>query len=185
MIYVKDQGVWKEVGGGINIPAIGEPMEGGFFFGLSLVDSDLYLLIIADKAAESSLQWKTAQTSTAGTSSAVDGWANTNAMNNTAHPAAKYCRDYRGGGFDDWYLPAKGELNQAWLNIRPDDGATPAPFKSGGAQALDSSGPYYWTSTEYSDGRYAWYQRFGDGSQVGYNGKIISGLVRPVRRLIL
>lgn len=180
MIYVKDQGVWKEVGGGVKIPAIGEPMEGGFFFGLSVVDSDLYLLIIADKAAESLLRWKTAHTSTAGTSSAVDGWANTNAMNNTAHPAAKYCRDYRGGSFDDWYLPARDELNQAWLNIPPGGTSTPAIFKAGGAQALTTP-TYYWSSTETS-AVVAMVQRFSDGDQTGYS-KMNSYLVRPVRRL--
>lgn len=159
----------------------GEPFEGGFYFGNITVGSDTYMLIIADKSAEAALQWKNSNANTSGTSSATDGWANTNAMNNTNHPAAKYCRDYRGGEFNDWYLPAKDELNQMWLNLPPNGGATPAPFKTGGAQAMTAED--YWTSTQNSSFT-AWFQSFSDGQQTAKN-KDISLLVRPVRRVIL
>lgn len=182
MIYVMDQGVWKEVGGG-KIPYIGEPFEGGYLLSVDVKPDSIEILIIADKSAEASLQWKTSNTSTSGTSSQTDGWANTNAMNNTSHPAAKYCRDYRGGGFSDWYLPAKSELNLFWLNIAPGNSATPIAFQTGGAQAL-AVPTYYWSSTENS-ALTAWRQRFSDGSQNSNGYKDYSWLVRPVRRLIL
>lgn len=176
MLYVKDQGIWKEVGG---IPSFGGPFKGGFYFGNITVGSDEYVLIIADKSAEAELQWKTYNTGTSGTASAVDGWANTNAINNTTHPAAKYCRDYRGGGFDDWYLPARDELNQMWLNLPPNGGATPAPFKTGGAQAMAAE--FYWTSTQSSPSQ-SWMQGFNNGVR-GYQDKTTPLLVRPVRRV--
>lgn len=177
MIYVKDQGVWKEVGG-VKLPSFGEPLEGGFYFGTITVASVEYALIIAEKAAEISMQWKTLNTRTNGTSSDVNGWANTNAMNDSDHPAAKYCRDYQGGGFNDWYLPARYELNQMWLNLPPNGETTPAPFKTGGVQAMNDS---YWTSTQYSSFD-AWYQKFSDGYWGG-NSKISVIGVRPIRRV--
>lgn len=182
MIYVKDQGIWKEVGG-VKIPFLGDPFEGGYVLSTAIKSGRIEILIIADKSAETSLQWKTANTSTPGTSGETDGWANTNAMNNTDHPAAKYCRDYRGGGFDDWYLPAKDELNLFWLNIAPGKSATPIAFQTGGAQAL-AVPTYYWSSTGYSVVG-AWGQRFSDGTQGNSSGKTTSRLVRPVRKVIL
>lgn len=35
------------------------------------------------------------------------------------HPAAEYCANYRGGGFEDWYLPSTGEL-MALQAAKPD-----------------------------------------------------------------
>src|SRR5690606_11616638 len=138
--------------------------EGGYVLSTAAKSDRFEILIIADKSAEASLQWKTSLTSTPGTSSETDGWANTNAMNDTTHPAAKYCRDYRGGGFSDWYLPAKNELYLFWLNIAPGNPATPIAFQNGGAQALTVPS-YYWSSTESSVVN-AWQQRFSDGNQI-------------------
>lgn len=200
MIYVKDQGVWKEVGGGLPKapgPLRGEPYGGGYalngfyyeVFGNNEIiitggpGADGYLYIIADKSAEALLQWKTFDTSTSGTSSETDGWANTNAMNNTNHPAAKYCRDYRGGGFDDWYLPARDELNLFWINIAPGRSTTPIAFQTGGAQALTVP-DYYWSSTQASTTS-AWRQGFSDGNQIAGLKTSATRLVRPVRRIIL
>ena len=47
--------------------------------------------------------------------------------------AAKICKDYRGGGFNDWYLPSINELRKLSQNRRSIPG-----FKN----------YYYWSSTE-------------------------------------
>ena len=69
--------------------------------------------------------------------------------------AKTLCSEYLGGGYDDWYLPNKDELNYIYHNLRK-------PGKISG-------GSWFWSSSSY--GNYsAWYQRFSDGHQDYYNG---------------
>jgi hypothetical protein len=69
--------------------------------------------------------------------------------------AAGLARAYSGGGYDDWFLPSKDELNLMYTNLKV--------YGVGGFAANS-----YWSSSEY-DASSAWYQFFGDGYQ-GYNG---------------
>jgi len=78
--------------------------------------------------------------------------------------AAAVARAYRGGGYDDWYLPSKEELNQLYLNRSAVGG-----FASG----------VYWSSTEIN-AYGAWIQGFVSGNQ-NYNFKNVEWRVRPVR----
>jgi len=73
-------------------------------------------------------------------------------------------RAYRGGGYDDWYLPSKEELNQLYLNRSAVGG-----FASG----------VYWSSSEIN-AYGAWIQGFVSGNQ-NYNFKNVEWRVRPVR----
>ncbi|MDH0156486.1 DUF1566 domain-containing protein [Stutzerimonas stutzeri] len=99
---------------------IGQAFGGGFYAGkIRYADGD-YIIIVAPKAAETSLSHKTANSATAGTSSYHDGLANSNNMNNATHPAAQYCRAYNGGGFTDWHLPARDQLELLYRNLKPD-----------------------------------------------------------------
>jgi len=63
--------------------------------------------------------------------------------------AAQSCANYQGGGFGDWYLPSKAELNLLYNEKAMVGGFANYP---------------YWSSTEYDNGN-AWYQYFQDGSQ--------------------
>ena len=79
--------------------------------------------------------------------------------------AAGLARAYGGGGYSDWYLPSKDELNKLYL----------AGAAIGG---LESSVPY-WTSSE-TIGDFAWAQYLNDGSQNdGYKSSLWA--VRAVR----
>ena len=95
------------------------------------------------------------------------GQANTTAIVKAQGPgsyAAKLCDDLVLGGYSDWYLPSKDELNQLYLN----------QAVVGGFANYD-----YWSSSE-NDTYDAWYQYFGYGYQ--YNNSKYSTLsVRAVR----
>jgi len=168
-----------DVGG---LPAIGEAYQGGFYAGLISHTANsvaTHALIVAPQSGESAnTQFKTTNSSTSGTSSVYDGAANTANMNNTDHPAAKYCLDYTNGGYSDWYLPAVEELNIAYFNLKPgtennytndgiNDYSVPArtsnyttsnpaqtsvtAFQTGGNEAFDDgSSIRYWSSTQFS-----------------------------------
>jgi hypothetical protein len=84
----------------------------------------------------------------------------------TADYAAKKCSDYEAGGYDDWFLPSKDELNQMYRNLYLNN--------LGGV-----SDYYYWSSSELPAYR-AWRQYFYDGYQ-DYNFRDYSYRVRPVR----
>lgn len=75
------------------------------------------------------------------------------------------CSEYRGGGYDDWYLPNKDELNYIYQNLRK-------PGKISGNSLFLSSSAY-----KNND---AWKQRFSDGNQDYYSGSLTAS-VRAVR----
>ncbi len=79
--------------------------------------------------------------------------------------AAYYCDNLDEGGYDDWFLPSKDELNKLYLSKDTVGGFT---------------GDYYWSSSEYSADAAAWEQLFNDGSQ-NYDVKYGTYRVRAVR----
>jgi hypothetical protein len=120
-------------------PAVlGEPWGGGYFAGYISHTADgspTHALIVAPRATgatgsgytlTTNLQWKTADTTTAGTTSPFDGAVNTAAMVTAGiadHPAANFCVGLSIGGFTDWYLPSRYELDIAYFNLKPGTGA--------------------------------------------------------------
>jgi uncharacterized repeat protein (TIGR02543 family) len=81
------------------------------------------------------------------------------------HPAAKACADYTYGGYDDWFLPTGGELNELYKQ----------KTTVGGFSVYE-----YWPSSGY-DGYYAYFQNFSNGG-CGLAQKNTSQRVRAVRR---
>jgi hypothetical protein len=86
--------------------------------------------------------------------------------------AAKLCSDLESGGYDDWYLPSKDELNAIWDNL-VNDGSGSNSGVGGFAVGV------YWSSSESGSGD-AWAQYFGDGLQ-GDGSKGDYGRLRAVR----
>jgi len=189
---------------------IGEAFGGGFYAGKINDGGTEYFLIVAPKSSgeNSSKQWKTSDTSTSGTSSVIDGPSNTSAMDNANHPAAQFCAGLSIGGFTDWYMPAKNELEVCYYNLKPttdnndtswgtNPNAVPArgsdytsgdpsqtsvlDFQDGGTETFASV--YYWSSSEFS-ASFAWTQSFSNGRQVN-NFKVSPSYVRAVRRLLV
>lgn len=192
---------------------IGQPYGGGFYAGqISTTGNGVathYLIVASKSAAESTLPWKTSTSDTPGTSSDIDGPSNSLAMNNADHPAARYCENLGLGGFTDWYLPAKNELDVCYFHLKPtttsnttgagtgiNPNAVPArgsayttsnpaqtsvtAFQSGGAEAFNAVS--YWTSTQGTSTITGRTIQFDSGYSPS-STKTNLQLVRPVRRI--
>ena len=168
---------------------IGDLREGGIIFYIAPVPTDLdgdgtldYGLVCAIEDPSSKLQWSPGGipfSATGATGVAIGtGLANTNAIieaqgTNINDNAAGLARAYTGGGFTDWFLPSKDELNQMYLNKAAINTTAVA---NGGA---GFSNYWYWSSTELSSGGSA-EQDFINGSQTsGFKGN--KNFVRAVR----
>jgi hypothetical protein len=202
---------------GIVLPNIGDAFEGGFFAGLISHTANgvaTHALIVAPRATgatgtgytlTTNLAWQST-TSTTGATSPFDGAANTALM--TSSPAANFCTGLSIGGYSDWYLPARFELDIAYYNLKPttdsnstswgiNDYSVPkrtvnntagdpaqtsiAAFQSTGAEPFVAGG--HWSSTEASSTS-AWVLAFNDGNQ--FNGSKTSIIrFRAFRKLAL
>jgi hypothetical protein len=207
----------------LNPNNIGKPVEGGFFAGLISHTANsvpTHALIVAPRATGASgtgytltinYQWKTANTTTTGTTSSFDGAANTAAMVTAgiaSHPAAEFCVNLSIGGFTDWYLPARYELDIAYENLKPtttsnntSSGINPysvpertvnrtagdpaqtsvSAFQSTGSEPFVAG--LHWSSTELSSTN-AWDLLFTDGRQLN-DAKTNFDRVRAFRKLAL
>jgi hypothetical protein len=67
--------------------------------------------------------------------------------------AAQLCTAYRGGGYSDWFLPSKDELNLMYQTLKQKG--------LGGFSDL-----WYWSSSQNDYYDSSWVQNFGDGRQV-------------------
>lgn len=153
---------------------IGESFGGGYYIGDITVptgaDAGTYAVIMAGPGSQGSGQWKTSNTAAVGTDSETNGMSNSAVMDAAGgHPAAKYCTDFAGGGYTDWYAPAKNELVLAWDN-------------RASLTALSMDAQWYWSSTENSSIN-GWAIYLGDGTQSG-RAKSYIYRVRPVRRIM-
>lgn len=192
-------------------PILGTAMDGGFYASRIRIDGKIYALIVAPKfeGEHAPTIWIPNYKEVTEARSYNDGLANTNAMAEAGSELAKWARDLRIGGHDDWYLPSLDELEIVYRNLKPTadknscysrsginlNAVEPTPpyttdapaqtqaeaFQDGGAEAFDAN--VYWSSTQHvSDAAYAWGQTFYYGLQ-DYGGTDSRGRARAVRRL--
>ena len=188
--------------------AIGAAFGGGFFAGLIKVDGKAFALVVSPKLfGEFKGRWIASNESVPGAEDYADGLANTNAMAAAGSDLAKAVRGSVIEGFDDWYIPARDELELIYRNLKPTtwknsasfrDGENPssmpmgrhyteerpaqtgaAEFREGGAQALDAV--WHWSSTQAGPSN-AWSQGFDYGYQLS-DVRSDEGRARAVRRL--
>ena len=192
---------------------IGQAYAGGFYAGqIGSGGTATHNLIIGpvSSAQSSSITYKNVNTNTIGANSNINGPQNTADIvadgNATTYPSAHFCNDLVIGGFSDWYMPARNELEVCYYNLKPttqnnstgsgvNANAVPArasnyttgdpaqtsatDFKTGNAEAFTAN--TYWSSTEQSNTA-ARLQNFSDGAQ-SYDYKYSALRVRAVRRV--
>ena len=212
--YWQEQGLWPIAGNSPPPTVIGQSFGGGFYAGqIGVGGTATHYIIVGPVASaeNASKQWKNANTAATGADSVIDGPQNTADMvsdgSATVYPAAHFCNNLTIGGFSDWYMPAKNELEVCYYNLKPttslNDTAsgtntnavpsrgsnyttgTPAQtsatnFKNTGAE--DFTTLNYWSSTEKSYSL-AWIEGFYNGNQNYGYGKSTSRRVRAVRRV--
>ena len=148
--------------------AIGDTHQGGIIFYL---DGNGGGLVAASFDQYSSAEWGCDETLISGADGAAIGTGAQNTIDIEAGctesgTAADICANLTLGGYSDWFLPSKDELNEMYLNQ-----------DAIGGFADDD----YWSSTEV-DSSLAWSQDFSNGFQFIYLVKDYgSASVRAVR----
>jgi hypothetical protein len=149
-------------------PVVGDFRDGGVVFWVDATSGNGLVCAVVDQS--SGMQWHIgADISTYATGTAIGtGTTNTDAiiavLQGSGNYAASIARDYNGGGYTDWFLPSKDELNQLYEHQTAIGGFT---------------NYYYWSSTEI-DASTAWFQAFSYGGQFGAT-KGSTSSVRAVR----
>jgi len=146
---------------------IGQSYQGGIIYWLDATEQHGLIAATADQST--GIQWFNGSFTT--TNAVRDGIGagmyNTEriiANQGIGSYAAQICSNYQGGGYGDWYLPSKYELNLLYQQK-----AAVSGFVSF----------YYWSSTENGNGN-AWMQFFGSGTQSNIS-KDYTNRVRAVR----
>ena len=211
-------GIQQMLTGGTYKPAlpttIGQAYGGGFYAGKINVSGTQYYLIVAPKASgeNSSRTWGVSGSAT-GITSDINGPTNSASLAalGASYQAAVFCEGLTIGGYSDWYLPAKNELEVLYYFLKPTTDANNTSSSSGsnanavspepistnytsGSPAQTSAGigfrtgetnvfasDNYWSSTEGTSNS-AWFQYFNTGYQF-INSKTNSSYVRAVRRI--
>jgi len=194
------------------LPAIGAAFGGGFYAGqIGVSGTATHNLVVGPTASAQnlSIRYRNTGSGVAGTDSDIDGPTNSANLNSSGNPAAFFCKGLTIGGFSDWYMPAKNELDVCYFNLKPDTASnstasginpnavparasnytagTPARTSATAFQSPNSEAyvnGYYWSSTQNTaaTGK-AWLQNFSNGRQYGNYYKTQYNRVRAIRRV--
>jgi len=158
----------------LTLPTLGHLVEGGFFHGVLLIDGKLYGEATGPKADcfVENLPWMKTYKDVPGATSDWDGLVNTQAMAKAGSPLAEAAQACRSGGFDDWYVAARGGLLLQYgiKKLLPE------------AEAFEER--LHWSSTQFSR-YYAFHQHFDLGSTNTFDKSWSGGAARFVRRFLL
>ena len=133
--------------------------------------SDWRYLEAAPSDQSTSAEWGCYEVSISGADGTAVGTGEQNTIDietgcTISGTAADICANLSLGGYSDWFLPSKDELNLMYVNLKL--------YALGGF-----ADGYYWSSSEF-DAYYAWFQFFYSGFQL-YSSKFNTFRVRAVR----
>ena len=163
--------------------AIGDFYQGGVVFYLFVegetgyVAGETHGLIAAVQDQSSGIRWYNGSYTTTGATGTAIGTGATNTTtiiaeqgNTETSYAAGLAKAYTDGTYTDWFLPSTDELNKMYLKKEILEAVS----------GFTAFSDHYWSSTEYDNKKYAWLQRFSNGSQY-YANKVTTYNVRAVR----
>lgn len=203
----RQAGTWPET----HPTTIGQAYGGGYYGGKINDSGTQYYLVVAPKATgETIVAWGPTGVGT-GAVSYTNGPANSAALAalGSSYAAANFCEGLTIGGYSDWYLPARNELEVLYYFLKPSttlndtssgsnaNAVSPEPISTNytlGSPAQTASGinfrlneseafaaGHYWSSTETGINE-AWQQYFSNGYQY-YSHKDSTIYTRAVRRI--
>jgi hypothetical protein len=116
-------------------------------------------------------QWQSSPKDVNGTKDTIgSGKQNTQLIGESGR-VALLCQQLNRGGYRDWFLPSKSELDLMYINLKMQD-------------LGNFSDDWYWSSSQSGSGNSAWSQRFSDGLQDGsYYGQGDKGYTHNVRAI--
>ena len=188
-LQIKLTSSWKNItGGDVDDPvSVGDFYGGGVVFYI-FVDGDTgyvagetHGLIAAVRDQSSNKRWYNGSYVTTGATGTAIGTGATNTATiisvqggtETSYAAGK-ASAYTGGGYTDWFLPSKEELNKMFEN----KGTINSTASANGGSNLSTGD--YWSSSEYNN-IYAWSQIFTAGGYQPGATKDTTNNVRAVR----
>ena len=147
------------------------PAGGLIFYDKGSVSDGWRYLEAAPSDQSTSAEWGCHETEISGADGTAVGTGKQNTIDilnecATSGIAVDICADLSLGGYDDWFLPSKDELNLMYENMKI--------FGVGGFA------DYFYCSSSEGDAYYAWFQDFYDGDQ-SYASKNYTLRVRAVR----
>lgn len=146
---------------------IGERFGGGVIFWMT---KDSLHGLIADTVDLGSHAWWNGTHTTTGAIATRIGAGKTNtrkiivSQGKTGYYAALFCAKSKHGGYTDWFLPSKDELNEIYKH----------------KAIIGNTINFYWSSSESNENQ-AWGQRFDDGYQYFDLDKHYESQVRAIR----
>jgi hypothetical protein len=160
----------KPNAGSYHVGDIG-PAGGIIFYDKGNRSDDWQYMELAPRDQSIGIQWYNGNDITIGLTETVIGSGKKNtalivSKQGEGDYAAKICNELEIGGYTDWFLPSKDELERIFKNEKL-------------IQNLGFANDWYWSSSEHNYSS-AWSQHFESGNQSDYS-KYNSSFVRAVR----